>query len=123
MQLFFLASFITVALALASCKDRQGTSGGGTTPVDTATAGRMKPEDVAETPKKNTVANTNMSVRLKESWNSVKGKLKQQYPVLTEEDLVYTEGQLDSLYNRLQQKLGKSRSDVVALLEQILNNP
>lgn len=50
--------------------------------------------------------------KLQGNWNEVKGKLKQQYGQLTDNDLVYEEGKEDELYGRLQKKLGISREEV-----------
>jgi uncharacterized protein YjbJ (UPF0337 family) len=55
----------------------------------------------------------------KGNWNEVKGKLKQQYGQLTDNDLVYQEGQEDQLYGRLQQRLGQSKEQVHELLERL----
>ncbi|WP_234734350.1 CsbD family protein [Tellurirhabdus bombi] len=49
---------------------------------------------------------------LKGRWNEVKGKLKQAYGDLTDDDLTYAEGQEDELYGRLQQKTGKTKDEV-----------
>lgn len=46
------------------------------------------------------------------SWKEVKGKLKQQYAQLSDDDLTFTEGKGDELLGRLQQKLGKSKDDL-----------
>ena len=51
-------------------------------------------------------------LEMKGSWNEVKGKLKQKYGQLTDDDLRYEEGREDEMYGRLQQKLGKSRDEV-----------
>jgi uncharacterized protein YjbJ (UPF0337 family) len=50
--------------------------------------------------------------QIKGSWNELKGKLKQKYAQLTDDDLKYDEGQADELYGRLQQKLGKTKEDI-----------
>lgn len=50
--------------------------------------------------------------QIKGSWNEMKGKLKQKYADLTDDDLKYAEGKEDELYGRLQQKLGKTREEV-----------
>ena len=47
-------------------------------------------------------------LQFKGSWNEVKGKLKQKYAQLTDDDLKYAEGKEDELVGRLQEKLGKS---------------
>jgi len=41
-----------------------------------------------------------------------KGKLKQKYGQLTDEDLAFAEGKDDELLGRLQKKLGKNKEDV-----------
>ena len=49
---------------------------------------------------------------MKGSWNELKGKLKQQYGNLTDDDLVFAEGKEDELLGRLQKKLGKNKDEV-----------
>ena len=56
-------------------------------------------------------------LKIKGNWNEAKGKLKQKYADLTDDDLLYIEGKEDEMYGRLQQKLGKSRQEVEKLLE------
>ncbi len=51
-------------------------------------------------------------LKYKGTWNRVKGKLKEKYAELTDDDLKYTEGKEDQLLGRLQQKLGKSKDEV-----------
>jgi uncharacterized protein YjbJ (UPF0337 family) len=55
--------------------------------------------------------------QFKGSWNEIKGKLKQQYGNLTDEDLVFAEGKEDELLGRLQKKLGKSKDEVRQMIE------
>lgn len=52
------------------------------------------------------------NLRFKGSWNEVKGKLKQKYGELTEDDLKYAEGKKDEVLGKLQQKLGKSKDEI-----------
>ncbi len=52
-------------------------------------------------------------LQLKGNWNEIKGKAKQEYGVLTDNDLAYEEGMEDELVGRLQEKLGKTRSDII----------
>lgn len=52
------------------------------------------------------------NLRLKGNWNEMKGKLKQQYADLTDDDLTYTEGKEDELLGRLQKKTGKARDEL-----------
>lgn len=49
---------------------------------------------------------------LKGNWNELKGKLKQKYADLTDDDLMYAEGKEDELYGKLQQKLGKTKEEI-----------
>jgi uncharacterized protein YjbJ (UPF0337 family) len=49
------------------------------------------------------------NLELKGKWNEVKGKLKQKYGQLTDDDLSFAEGKEDELLGRLQKKLGKSK--------------
>ncbi|MGE7773318.1 CsbD family protein [Chitinophaga sp. NPDC101104] len=59
------------------------------------------------------------SLQLKGAWNEIKGKLKQKYADLTDDDLTYTEGKEDELLGRLQQKLGKSKEEVKKLIDEL----
>ncbi len=56
---------------------------------------------------------------LKGSWNEVKGKLKQKYGQLTDNDLTFAEGKQDEFLGRLQQKLGKSKEDLRSEIENL----
>ncbi len=59
------------------------------------------------------------SLQLKGAWNEIKGKLKQQYADLTDDDLMYVEGKEDELYGKLQKKLGKSKDEVKKLIDDL----
>jgi len=56
------------------------------------------------------------SLAMKGDWNTIKGSLKQQYAQLTDEDLDYAEGKGDELVGRLQTKLGKGKSEITKML-------
>ncbi len=56
-------------------------------------------------------------LNLKGNWNVVKGKLKQAYGELTDDDLTYTEGQEDELVGRIQKRIGLAAADVRQLLD------
>jgi uncharacterized protein YjbJ (UPF0337 family) len=49
---------------------------------------------------------------LKGNWEELKGKLKQKYADLTDDDLLYEEGQRDEMMGKLQQKLGKTQEEI-----------
>ena len=53
----------------------------------------------------------------KGKWNEWKGKVKQEYAELTDDDLKYEEGKDYELLGRLQQKLGKAREEVIDWLK------
>lgn len=55
--------------------------------------------------------------KIKGNWNELKGKLKQQFADLTDNDLLYVEGKEDELHGRLQQRLGKSKDEVNSLID------
>ena len=57
-------------------------------------------------------------MNLKGNWNEIKGKLKQKYGQLTDDDLVFAEGKEDELLGRLQKRLGKSKEDVRREIEE-----
>ena len=49
---------------------------------------------------------------IKGNWNEVKGKLKQKYGQLTDDDLAFTEGKEDELLGRLQKRLGRNKEEL-----------
>ncbi len=54
---------------------------------------------------------------LKGNWNEMKGKLKQKYGQLTDDDLIFAEGKEDELMGRLQKKLGRTKEELRGDLE------
>ena len=62
---------------------------------------------------------TMTKLQFKGGWNQVKGKLKQKYGQLTDDDLTFAEGKDDELLGRLQQKLGKSKDDLRKEIENL----
>jgi len=58
-------------------------------------------------------------LELKGTWNELKGKVKQAHGDLTDDDLRYEEGKDDELLGRLQQKLGKTREQIVDWLKSL----
>jgi uncharacterized protein YjbJ (UPF0337 family) len=58
-----------------------------------------------------------MKLQMKGSWNEVKGKLKQKYGQLTDDDLVFAEGKEDELLGRLQKRLGRTTDQLRAEIE------
>ena len=58
-------------------------------------------------------------LKLRGTWNELKGKVKQAYGDLTDDDLIREEGKDDELLGKLQQKTGKSRDEVVDWLNNL----
>jgi uncharacterized protein YjbJ (UPF0337 family) len=58
-------------------------------------------------------------LQIKGAWNEVKGKLKQKYGELTDDDLTFAEGKEDELYGRLQQRLGKTKDQIRKEIEEL----
>jgi uncharacterized protein YjbJ (UPF0337 family) len=54
---------------------------------------------------------------LKGNWNEQKGKLKQAFAILTDNDLMYDEGKKDEMLGRLQIKLGKTKEEIQRIIE------
>jgi uncharacterized protein YjbJ (UPF0337 family) len=59
------------------------------------------------------------TTEIKGNWNELKGKLKQKYADLTDDDLMHEEGQEDEMYGKLQQKLGKTKEEFKQLLSDL----
>ena len=58
-------------------------------------------------------------LQFKGSWNEAKGKLKQKYGQLTDNDLAFAEGKDDELLGRLQQRLGRSKEELRREIENL----
>ena len=58
-------------------------------------------------------------LKLKGNWNELKGKIKQQYGELTDDDLVYEEGKDDELVGRIQKKIGKTKDQVIDWIQSL----
>lgn len=51
-------------------------------------------------------------LEFKGNWHEVKGKLKQKYAQLTDDDVTFAEGKDEEMLGRLQQKLGKTKEQI-----------
>lgn len=52
------------------------------------------------------------SQELEGKWDQLKGKIKQKYADLTDDDLKFAEGKSDELWGRLKEKLGKTKQEI-----------
>jgi len=57
--------------------------------------------------------------KIKGNWNEVKGKMKQEFAKLTDNDMMYVEGKEDELMGRLQKGLGKTKDEVNAIIDRL----
>ncbi len=57
--------------------------------------------------------------KLAGNWNVVKGKLKQKYGNLTDDDLAYVEGQEDELLGRIQKRTGKTKEELKKFIDDL----
>ena len=56
---------------------------------------------------------------LKGNWNETKGKLKQKFALLTDNDLLLVEGKQDEMLGRLQARLGKTKEDIHKIISEL----
>lgn len=57
-------------------------------------------------------------LKMKGNWNVTKGKLKQKWADLTDDDLQYVEGKEEELIGRIQKKTGESREAVERVISE-----
>lgn len=53
---------------------------------------------------------------IKGNWKEQKGKLKQKFSTLSDDDLMYAEGKKEEMLGNLQKKLGKTKDELQAIL-------
>ncbi len=58
-------------------------------------------------------------LELKGTWNETKGKLKQKYADLTDDDLLFEEGKEDELLGRLQKRTGEAKEKLREFIERV----
>lgn len=58
-------------------------------------------------------------LEIKGKWNEWKGKIKQEYADVTDDDLKYEDGKEDEMFGRLQQKTGKAKDDFIGWLRSL----
>lgn len=61
---------------------------------------------------------TNLT-ELKGNWNETKGKLKQKFAILTDDDLLLVEGKQDEMIGKIQARLGKTKEDIHKLIAEL----
>jgi uncharacterized protein YjbJ (UPF0337 family) len=58
----------------------------------------------------------NNTDQLKGSWKEQKGRLKQKFAMLTDNDLLFAEGRMDEMLGKIQVKLGKTKEELAAII-------
>jgi uncharacterized protein YjbJ (UPF0337 family) len=56
------------------------------------------------------------TTELKGNWDEQKGKLKQKFATLTDNDLMFSEGKKEEMLGRLEIKLGKTKEELHKLI-------
>jgi len=56
------------------------------------------------------------TTEMKGNWEEQKGKLKQKFATLTDNDLLFAEGKKEEMMGKLQIKLGKSKEELHELI-------
>jgi uncharacterized protein YjbJ (UPF0337 family) len=56
------------------------------------------------------------TTEMKGTWEAQKGKLKQRFAVLTDNDLMFAEGKKEEMFGRLQAKLGKTKAELQSII-------
>jgi uncharacterized protein YjbJ (UPF0337 family) len=57
-------------------------------------------------------------LQIKGDWNITKGKVKQKWAKLTDDDLKFVDGQEDELIGRIQKRTGEARENVERALKE-----
>ncbi|HVI43759.1 MAG TPA: CsbD family protein [Chitinophaga sp.] len=63
--------------------------------------------------------NNGFLLKVKGGWNELKGKIKQQYADLTDDDLLYEEGKEDELLGRIQKKTGQTKEAIKSWIDKL----
>jgi uncharacterized protein YjbJ (UPF0337 family) len=59
------------------------------------------------------------TTELKGNWNQTKGKLKQKFAILTDSDLLFSEGKQEEMFGRLQVTLGKTKEEIHRIISEL----
>lgn len=59
------------------------------------------------------------TTELNGNWNEIKGKLKQKFAILLDNDALFIEGKQEEVFGRLEAKLGKSREEIKKIISEL----
>ena len=58
-------------------------------------------------------------LRIRGNWNELKGRVKQHWGNLTDDDLMFQEGREDELVGRIQKRTGESRERIINFINKL----
>ena len=59
------------------------------------------------------------TTELKGNWNEQKGKIKQKFAILSDDDLMFAEGKKEEMFGKLQKKLGKTKEELHKIISDL----
>ena len=59
------------------------------------------------------------TTQIKGNWEEQKGKLKQKFAILTDNDLMFEEGKKDEMMGKIQIKIGKTKEELEKLISDL----
>ena len=59
------------------------------------------------------------TIEVKGNWNEQKGKLKQKFAILTDNDLLFEKGKEEEMLGKLQVKLGKTKDELRKIIGEL----
>ena len=62
------------------------------------------------------------TLEIKGNWNIIRGKLKQKWAKLTEDDLQFVEGKENELIGRIQKRTGESRDHIERTVDDVCSS-
>lgn len=63
-------------------------------------------------PEKTNPPNVMTELSFKGNWNTLKGKIKQKYAQLTDDDLLFEEGKEEEVIGRIQKRTGETKENI-----------
>lgn len=58
-------------------------------------------------------------MEIKGNWTELKGKIKQKFAALMDDDMLFSEGKQNEILGRLQVKLGKTKEEMLAIIKSL----
>jgi uncharacterized protein YjbJ (UPF0337 family) len=59
------------------------------------------------------------TTKIEGNWNEQKGKLKQKFAALTDNDLLFIKGKKEEMMGKLQLKFGKTKEELLKIIEKL----